>query len=592
MSSRPPRRCKATKVSQQATDDGDASGDVDDQVAISSSASEPEDSEEEYEPAKKRKKQNKKKKAPVMKDRGKLKSFASVLPLDLVGEICHYLTPCDLLNWSRSSRLFRTLLFKRSVASSWWKNARRNVGLPDLRFEMDEPAYASLIYDKFCMKCGIEMHDIPQCCANDRYARINKVANEIGTISSKLVKQCYVSFTWNPYTNDLNDTRPDFRWVLKARALEINHALTRCSSSNFASMLQGKGKLLNKEVEQRIQEAQEEIQRREEDGDKLYKWKLEIEEEIDRQKREEIIRQCKERRDAIEAKMVVLGFDEKDFDDDNWRADIDVTHPKKLTPAEWKKHQDKFIKLAEDVRAVRYEREAEEREDARIEEIESRRISLQLAATDSVSRIIFPGEEKFRMFEKVRPFWEEDEDLDEAEWLAALPEINAQIESYRESIVTGCFSAALNLMKNFEPAHEFFVDQILPEDKHKSATQNLIDILIAFDYLFHFGCQRHPRLPDSKFPDMGSHACNRQHIMIRHRRVEIVLELIKVCPPLVGNRSIRSNDLNRLGKTFECSLCPGRQLKRGWVEMVEHILYTHEESLPGGSIRFAGNGQV
>ncbi|GAA5999962.1 hypothetical protein JCM5350_006646, partial [Sporobolomyces pararoseus] len=51
MSSRPQRRCKATQVSQQVTDnDGGSDELLDDATAITSSESEQEDSEEEYQP--------------------------------------------------------------------------------------------------------------------------------------------------------------------------------------------------------------------------------------------------------------------------------------------------------------------------------------------------------------------------------------------------------------------------------------------------------------------------------------------------------------------------------------------------------------
>ncbi|GAA5999410.1 hypothetical protein JCM5350_007689 [Sporobolomyces pararoseus] len=106
-----------------------------------------------------------------------LNLFSSVVPLDLVGEICRHLSPLDLLNWSRSSKQFRRIFFNRSISSSWWRNARRNDGIPDLKWEVAEPAYASLLFDNYCM---------------------------IGPISVELVQKCYVSFPeWEKIRKDI-----------------------------------------------------------------------------------------------------------------------------------------------------------------------------------------------------------------------------------------------------------------------------------------------------------------------------------------------------------------------------------------------------
>jgi hypothetical protein len=76
----------------------------------------------------------------------------SVFPVltSLTPQISSHLTPLDLLNLSRSCRSFRRILLNRT-STPLWRASRRNVALPDLEDGSDEPAYASLMYDKFCM---------------------------------------------------------------------------------------------------------------------------------------------------------------------------------------------------------------------------------------------------------------------------------------------------------------------------------------------------------------------------------------------------------------------------------------------------------
>ncbi|GAA5952698.1 hypothetical protein JCM3765_002250 [Sporobolomyces pararoseus] len=74
------------------------------------------------------------------------------LPPELLPEICSHLSPRDLLRWGRSCKLFRSIFFlKTTVSQTSWKLARRHVALPDLNWPMDEPEYASLVYDTHCM---------------------------------------------------------------------------------------------------------------------------------------------------------------------------------------------------------------------------------------------------------------------------------------------------------------------------------------------------------------------------------------------------------------------------------------------------------
>ncbi|KAI0341464.1 hypothetical protein BDW22DRAFT_1359036 [Trametopsis cervina] len=84
--------------------------------------------------------------------RGKLR-FMLEMPLDIVMEICCYLSPKDLLHLSRTSKETRTFFMSRGSIQCW-KEARLSVpGLPPCPPDLSEPQYANLMFDTRCHAC-------------------------------------------------------------------------------------------------------------------------------------------------------------------------------------------------------------------------------------------------------------------------------------------------------------------------------------------------------------------------------------------------------------------------------------------------------
>ncbi|KAF9267013.1 hypothetical protein L218DRAFT_955489 [Marasmius fiardii PR-910] len=85
--------------------------------------------------------------------RGLLEKLAREAPLDILLEIYIYLEPQDILNLSRTSKELREYLLKHS-SSPIWRKARENCSdLPPLPCDLNEPQYASLLFDNFCYSC-------------------------------------------------------------------------------------------------------------------------------------------------------------------------------------------------------------------------------------------------------------------------------------------------------------------------------------------------------------------------------------------------------------------------------------------------------
>ncbi|KAG6916512.1 hypothetical protein DXG01_006513 [Tephrocybe rancida] len=97
---------------------------------------------------------------------GKLQGFKE-LPLEVFFEIGVLLEPNDLLALSRVSKFYRSLFLSRKSRSIWTR-VLKNAVLPECPPFMNEPQYASLVYDTFCFVSALDISSISR---NSRFAR-------------------------------------------------------------------------------------------------------------------------------------------------------------------------------------------------------------------------------------------------------------------------------------------------------------------------------------------------------------------------------------------------------------------------------------
>ncbi|KAG7090331.1 hypothetical protein E1B28_009450 [Marasmius oreades] len=82
--------------------------------------------------------------------RGLLEKLAKEAPLDIFIEVFKYLGPRDILYLSRTTKAFRAFLMTSSSLPVW-RTARENISdLPPLPTDLNEPQYASLLFDNHC----------------------------------------------------------------------------------------------------------------------------------------------------------------------------------------------------------------------------------------------------------------------------------------------------------------------------------------------------------------------------------------------------------------------------------------------------------
>ncbi|KDR69735.1 hypothetical protein GALMADRAFT_255521 [Galerina marginata CBS 339.88] len=80
-------------------------------------------------------------------------SLLPTMPLDLLFEIMGFLAPKDIINVSRTNKLFRETL-RAKGAITIWKAARERSGIPEPPTWMSESAWAGLLFGTSCQNCG------------------------------------------------------------------------------------------------------------------------------------------------------------------------------------------------------------------------------------------------------------------------------------------------------------------------------------------------------------------------------------------------------------------------------------------------------
>ncbi|KAF6740993.1 hypothetical protein DFP72DRAFT_947828, partial [Ephemerocybe angulata] len=92
-------------------------------------------------------------KAAKPKRRRKFLSLLPTMPLDILYEILSRLAPKDLLNLSRTNKLFRSTMFGNRMLNVW-RAARDAFDAPEPPDGWSEQKWAGLLFEKTCQSCG------------------------------------------------------------------------------------------------------------------------------------------------------------------------------------------------------------------------------------------------------------------------------------------------------------------------------------------------------------------------------------------------------------------------------------------------------
>ncbi|GAA5820847.1 hypothetical protein JCM11251_001842 [Rhodosporidiobolus azoricus] len=556
-----------------------------------------------------------------MPDQGKLKHFVA-MPMDLMAEVCTYLDPLDLLHLSRSSRQFRSVFLKPSSAPLW-RAARRNVDLPDLEIPMAEPSYASLMMEKFCMRCDSDKSTSLKTdyylrrrfcgnCARKQFIGLDTV-KAVGQISSGIVRQCFVSTPRNPL-NGMSSS--DTRFTLTETIPAVLEKLKILSKETFASMLEGKGSG-STSLSEYLDACKASTISRDRDGEDLHDWADERALEAEEKKDREDEGKCEARQKALEEKFKLEGWDPLEFEADEWLEHELVYCKTKLTPQNWKKVKPELEELLDDLLTDRLAKQAGDRFECRLDRLVDLygELKASLPAGDASRRHIFPEVNLFLNWKTVSPLFEEDEELTDERWRAALPAIEADLTAYRYVVIDEIFclsTLALGRAKyaefgcNGSLTREVLKAQADLDSRVKDlSTLGHLEFLTSFAPLFPIDCGGCHL--SGAFPSFLGHPCGRD----LHEHLDLIEVLnvdskkvaaLLILADLAGvEKADEAKDLadrlDRMGTVLACGVCVQTQGSRSevgkrrfdWRSMVDHATSVHPFNPASISIRLASS---
>ncbi|KDR75072.1 hypothetical protein GALMADRAFT_226718 [Galerina marginata CBS 339.88] len=355
-------------------------------------------------------------KRPVKRSKaGKLEAVVEKLPPEVVYRIVDYLDPQTLMNLSRSNKLFRDTLLSSDL---FWKTAREGSGMPELEAQdITERQYILLVFDKNC-------HD----CSKPNVQEINFVN------CARLCSDCRFQ---------TKVTEPQLRKFLKSLHPMAKECAKYTSDAGYR-IPRGIKKLSEKlhtmqgdELEKFVEERQQLKEAIEKDARKIEKWLL----EQANNKYDEDYRNRQSRRGSIRQKLLALGWTDEILLrlGGYWYSKREVNQPRKLTPRIWKTIEKPLVKaLRSDLISARHKM----RRDALIPQYKN------LMQADPQPDL-FPSRATFFEMQSVKSVWQKDygpdptaraveiDDFpiyDDAEWLAALPAVRAEVACYQQDV--------------------------------------------------------------------------------------------------------------------------------------------------------------
>ncbi|KAL8281236.1 hypothetical protein RQP46_006270 [Phenoliferia psychrophenolica] len=467
----PREKRSSTKVSKSYNEDDDAHDDEHDEEPVASGSgtrrpaklkrrAQPDsdddfghDSDEDLAPVKKKAKRTAAAPAAAVKGGkgkgrvGKLAKF-NEMPLDVLGEICSHLDPLSLLNMSRTTKSIHRLLTSKG-SRALWISARRTVALPDLAAEdMTEMAYASLVFERNCMVCGkgrAQKHDYAirarycQPCQKKNVVYETKVRGAIPSLHKH-------ALICSPFTLDYVFIPGVQKISERLHALEAEHdqiissrnGAKASKSKSSKSKGKGKAKAVDQDDDAWKSESSDDtpyttyLREKQASVAKTREW--ENTDVRDRQKA--ALDAAKERTEAIDAKMVALGYDLRDVQ--SMYSSL-YNQGKALTDLIWKKISPQIIAEADRKKAYRLEREAAARRTQRQKLLDP--LHASMLDTWTSSDLNFPSLAQFYHLPSIKAFWDpEGVEIEDAAWNAALPTIHSEIREHQATIKKAYFS--------------------------------------------------------------------------------------------------------------------------------------------------------
>ncbi|GAA6042629.1 hypothetical protein JCM8097_008252 [Rhodosporidiobolus ruineniae] len=336
---------------------------------------------------------------------GKLAAFQA-LPLDVLCETASYLDPLTLLHMSRSSKMLHSLLASRSAAGIW-QSARRLAGLEgQLKSnQVTEMQVASLLYERNCHICGVGRASIVDYSLRVRWCKSCQRSNLM--LETKLKKEIHYRRYQNqkPYYNKADVKKTNKKLIALRQAISGSTAERAEPARRFTEWHRAR---------------KEDVKVGREDSKLLLEWEV----AGARVRRDQAQANSDARREAIEQRLLDLGYDKRDMT----RLYADgVNQPTALTDTIWTRIKNGIIANVETNHQQRLEKEARLRRFDRQQALRPYYVDL-VSHAHGDRKTYFPVFEHFAHLTDVMPLWvPENADLSSEAWEAAQPAIEQNL---------------------------------------------------------------------------------------------------------------------------------------------------------------------
>ncbi|KAI5481167.1 F-box domain contaning protein [Pseudohyphozyma bogoriensis] len=410
------------------------------------------------------------------------------MPFDVLYEIGQHLTPGDLLHLSLTCKVLRVVLLGTS-AKSLWTNARKRLNFPDLSplAPMTEQQYANLAWGQLCQVCGKkggspDFYYRRRLCARCSKNALSKTP-DLPEEFHPSTPSCLVNSNgWHRKVDRNTASNISFRLHELQDEDDTERNLSRYKPSGTRSRRvqerpESDGESPPSRVDDFVAERRKWIKAINQDAESIsgacqdYASKERSERYKESRARAAIER---ERRNDIEAKAQSLGYAGVFYDRLWYQSDV-VNKAEPLSDAVWEEIKPKVLKLLDTIQAANDAKEAKNREASRMRE---RKRSLRSAykdlfdstsqrdaASTSTARIphSFPLFPNFLNLPTVKKFWEpkDSQKYDEDKWNARLPEIEADVDEYRDALRWSAIATILSSTTDAEPD---YADDAYPAD--------------------------------------------------------------------------------------------------------------------------------
>ncbi|KDR69739.1 hypothetical protein GALMADRAFT_160246 [Galerina marginata CBS 339.88] len=265
-----------------------------------------------------------KKSNPSLKQKNRQKKSLSLLltmPLDVLFEIFGFLSPRDIVNLARTTKVFRETLMSRG-ALTVWKLARERFDAPEPPSDMSEPGWAVLLFGNACQNCGAKnVQNVDFMLRRRLCLKCRK---------NGIIVESRLKITFPSLDRSILDLIPHTDTGERAHSRESNRFFWK---DDVESMIKRVASL--EQTSDSLEEFKEERKKLVDSVQSAVRGYLEWAENQGRERQVDKMALIEKRREAIYCRFIELGYDKQDVTRLRFEAELSTTT--RLTDRIWQR---------------------------------------------------------------------------------------------------------------------------------------------------------------------------------------------------------------------------------------------------------------